>query len=83
MAEVVAFHGGPVAGSPPRDIIERLEGLLERARCGEISGFAYVTISPGGDRATGWDGIQGTRDALAAAIGILNHRYIAALYSGD
>lgn len=83
MAEVVAFHGGVVAGEPSPDIIQTLEMLLDRAKRGELSAIAYATVSPSGTKGTGWDGIQGTRDPLSSVIMMLQHRYAAALLMGD
>lgn len=40
MAEVVAFGGGCIPGEPSADLVEILEGLLERARSGHLTGLA-------------------------------------------
>lgn len=51
MAEVVAIRQGlavePPAGSVNPDVVKELQELLDRANCGEITGFAYVTLHPG------------------------------------
>jgi hypothetical protein len=72
---VRTLFGGAPAGQPDQAIIDRLEDLLARARRGEVSALAYATVSPGGHKATGWDGTQGTRDQLGTAIAILSHRW--------
>lgn len=55
---IVSLHGALSAhetgGTPHELTIERLEGLLERARKGEIQGIAYSLISHVGDTSTGW-----------------------------
>lgn len=76
MAEIRTLFGGAPAGEPDQDIIARLEDLLARAKRGEVSAVAYATLSPGGSKATGWDGTQGTRDQLGMAITILAHRFV-------
>lgn len=51
MAEVVAIREGlelePPAGTVNADIVKELQELLDKANCGEITGFAYVTLHPG------------------------------------
>ena len=44
MAEVVGFPGKKPA---PRNVIERLEGMLEEARTGEIRSIAYIVVKQG------------------------------------
>ena len=60
-------------------VIERLEGLLERARAGKIDGIAYVEVSRDGGFTTGWEGIHGTRGQLSLGISCLSLRYTQAV----
>ena len=43
---------------PNQDAIEYLEDLLERAKTGEIQGFAIAIAKSKGTTANGWSGIQ-------------------------
>lgn len=51
MADVVAIRRGlevePPQGTVNPDIVKALQELLDRANCGEITGFAYVSLHPG------------------------------------
>ncbi len=82
-AEIKSIHGGRAPAEPSAAIIETLEGLLERARSGNLIGLAYVTVSESGEQGTGWDGEAGSRHPLSSAILMLQHRYAAALLVGD
>lgn len=79
MAEIIAVHGGRAPGTPSKDIIASLESLLERAKAGELNGFAYAITSDSGSQATGWDGEAGSRHPLGTAIMMLNFRYAQGL----
>jgi hypothetical protein len=75
---VVSLHGNEVLGQkkPNRDLIEKLEWLLEAARSGEVQGMIGVYLFD--DGSTGWFRVgahtysqvgrleQVKRDALAA-----------------
>lgn len=78
MSKVVAIHGHTIKGAPNPDVIEELERLLEDARRGDLEAIAYCTVYPD-SKGTGWAGGSGTRDAVAAAIMMLQHRYAAAI----
>ncbi|MEJ8571230.1 hypothetical protein [Microbaculum marinum] len=82
MADISTIHGGTVPGEPDADVIEDLERLLAQARRGSLTGFAYAAIHLDGTKATGWSGVAGTRDPLAAGISILQARYTRALIEG-
>lgn len=79
MSKVVAFKDSIPPNDPNPDLVETLEGLLARAKSGDLRGFAYATFSVGGGTGTGWDGSDGARHPIAAAIMMLHHRYAAAL----
>ena len=68
---VHALHGGEVivAGEPSESAIEMAETLLEKARCGEVQGFAVAMLHP--DRCSSW--------TLAGRIG--GNSIIGACYS--
>ncbi len=83
MSSVVEFKPGCIPGKPDEEIIATIETLLERAKSGDLSSIAYATTSVDGKKGTGWTGIAGTRDPLAAAISMLNHRYAGALLGLD
>lgn len=76
MSEVIGFKGAVPQGQAVPEIVELLEGLLERARSGEIHALAYAAARGEGDGfSSGWEGNSGTRDALGAALSFLHHRY--------
>lgn len=54
------------------EVVERLEDLLERAKAGELVGFAYSTQLRGGAWSTGWTAEVGP--ALLGSIEYLGHR---------
>lgn len=84
MAEVVSFvdHSAAVVnGEPVKGLIERLEGLLDAARRGEVRAIAYVTMKSHGQFATGWtDG--GNLCALLGGVVRLQHG-MARAWDGD
>lgn len=53
-------------------IVEHLERLLEQAKSGEITGFAYAVVFETAAQATFWRGR--TWESVAAAVGTLHHR---------
>ena len=79
MSNVISLAPGNIPGEPASEIIATLEGLLERAKQGQLTGLAYATVSLDGSQGTGWDGVAGTRHPLGTAIMVLNHRYADAL----
>jgi len=51
VSEVVAIRSGvavaPPAGTVNEDVVREAQDLLDKAKAGEITGFAYVTLHPG------------------------------------
>ena len=83
-AEIKTIFGGRRPGEPSTQLIEELELLLAEARRGELIGIAYASARESGEpgnpiTGTGWVGEAGTRHALGSTIGMLQHRYTAAL----
>ena len=78
MANVVGIRPNVVTepDGPDAECVEFLESLLARARSGAIIGCAVVTVGPQGSIGTGWKGNVTCRD-MAAAVGLLHHRYYA------
>lgn len=79
VSNVVAFRDSIPPGEANPDLVSVLESLLSRAKTGDLRGMAYATSSVGNVTDTGWEGSDGARHPLAAAIMILHHRYAAAL----
>lgn len=79
MSNVVAFGKSVPPGEPHADLVQTLEELLEEAKSGELRGLAYCTVRVNSVVGTGWDGADGTRYPLGAALLILHNRYAAAL----
>jgi len=75
MSNVISLAPGNVPGEPDPDIIATLEGLLERAKSGEMTGIAYATVAIDGTQGTGWNGVAGTRHPLGTAVMMLSYRY--------
>lgn len=59
------------AGTPQPNVIERLEGLLELAKSGEIQAFAYAAVDRENASSNGWSGDHD----MMSAIAFLFHRY--------
>ena len=78
MSKVVSFQANIIPGNPNPDIVMEIERLLDEAKSGDLTGFAYCTIR-NDNKGTGWSGNAGTRDSLGAAIMMLHHRYAAGL----
>ncbi len=76
---VIPLRGERLPGEPYADLVVCLEGLLERARRGEIIAIGYATVSPDDVFGTGWDGAGGTRNGLGMAIAALGVRYPMAI----
>jgi hypothetical protein len=73
-----------MGGEPKIDIVTRLESLLDEARSGKISAFAYCTYGShkfGECVSTGWvDGAHGIH--LSDAIRVLDCRYLKFRHPG-
>lgn len=84
---LVPFPDGGRSGDrpPPEGIIRVLEDLIERARQGEFSGLAIVTITPEGHVGTGWAfGDAGwDRHRMYAGANLLERRIYEELYEAD
>ena len=80
MADVVRLWGGVSECSVVPEIVETIERLLDRAKSGELQAFAFATVDGGAALATGWDGNEGTRDAMGASVSLLQSRYFAEAY---
>lgn len=76
MSKVVSLFSGQDPTAPSQDIIGALAELLERAKAGEIAAIAWTRVDPGGEIATGWDGVVGTRNSLGFAIRLLDADFI-------
>lgn len=70
------------SSAPNENIIETLEHLLAAAKDGTIRAFAYGVVKRD-TIATGWDGGDGSRLQLTAALSLLSHRYNTAMLSED
>lgn len=68
---------------PVLHVIEYLERLLIRAKAGEIRAVGVAVVTEGKGLATGWEGASGTRDSLGLCVGMLQHRYMAAIVNRD
>jgi hypothetical protein len=60
---------------PVESVIAELEGLLERARAGEVRAIAYTIVDGGGYTSCSWD--TGTADAAVLIGGIARLQYSA------
>ena len=78
MSKVIAFAENIIPGQANPDIIADIERLLSHAKSGNLTAIAYCTVYRD-TKGTGWAGNMGTRDALAATIAMLQHRYSAGL----
>lgn len=77
---VATVNGKLSADFDNQDVIDDLKELLRRAEAGEIIGFAYASATQDGGIATGWAGVHGSRWPIAAAVGVLQTRYMRALH---
>jgi hypothetical protein len=79
MAEVVKLRSELHAekDEPDADLIGLLEEFLEKAQAGHIIGLGFAAVAPDGTIFTSWKGHSPRRD-VAAAIGLLQHRFNAA-----
>ena len=86
MTNVVSLKGATPLGEPVPNVVEILEELLEKARSGNLTAIAYVSVTTGNIVGHGWeksetdpDGVaDGTSHALGNGILHLMHRYAAA-----
>ena len=76
MGNVARFKDATLPDEPVAAIIETLEDLLEDARGGGLRAFAFATVRSN-SKGTGWDGAEGTSDAVGSAVAMLFHRYTA------
>jgi hypothetical protein len=74
--------GRLLPGEANQDLIEALEGLVERAKKGEITGLAWAGVTGNDHLINGWEGPGGTVFTIGASIMALNSRY-AAFMMGD
>jgi hypothetical protein len=82
-SRVVALRGALLPGVPVPEVVASLEGLLDRARRGEVRALAYAVANIDGTVGTGWekpedrpDGpARGECHALGAGILTLASRY--------
>ena len=82
MSQIIAFKGGSIPGVADPDIVAELERLLEEAKSGDLQAIAYCTVRDD-EKGTGWVGMAGTRDSIAASIAILQFRYCAQMLEGE
>lgn len=71
------------APEPDPQLIADMSDLLDRAKKGELTSFAYAATTREGAISTGWNGGGHDRIALCAAVSMLSHRYHAACLSED
>jgi len=82
MTNVVKFGKTVLPGEANEELIATIETLLSDAKDGSLRGLAYATVRENNVIGSGWDGSDGTRYPLAAAISILSSRYATALQDG-
>lgn len=82
MAEILKFSDAILPNEANPGLVETLEILLGQAKSGELRAMAYATVRTNNVRGTGWDGSDGTRDALSGAIMMLHSRYASDLLKG-
>jgi hypothetical protein len=72
MSAVLSFADGQII-EPKEEVIDMIEGLLARAKEGQVVALAYACVRPDGTAGTGYnEGLQGMQ--LIAATAILAHR---------
>jgi len=81
MSNIHKLTDTPLPGEVNDDLVEALEGLIKRAKQGEIQAIAWAgwTNAESDTLFTGWDGAGGTSFHLGAAVGALNTRYMLGL----
>lgn len=75
--------GHQLPGEVNDDLIEALEGLLDRARRGEITCLAWSGHSANDISFNGWEGSGGTSFHLMAGIALLHARFAARMLEDD
>jgi hypothetical protein len=78
-AKVLKFSETVLPGEANPTLVATLEELLSEAKNGTLRALGYCTVRENLVLGTGWDGSDGTRYPLAAAVGMLNSRYFEAL----
>ena len=78
MSDVIPIRKGvtpqPAAGEVNPEVVKELEELLDKARAGDITGLAYVSLHAG-DFSTAASAGRLTRGVIGA-LAILQHRLI-------
>jgi hypothetical protein len=74
-AEVVKLTERLLPGEVSEDIVAAIEGLLARAKSGEISAFAWAGYATNDATFNGWESEGGTMFQLGASIMVLQSRY--------
>jgi hypothetical protein len=82
MTNIVKFGKTVLPGEANEELVATIEQLLSDAKSGSLRALAYVTVRENNVIGSGWDGSDGTRYPLAAAISILSVRYAMALQDG-
>lgn len=66
----------PVGAQPQVDLIATLEGLLARARTGDLQAIAFAAVDSEAAIASGWAGASSSSSIhVAAAVFWLSHRF--------
>lgn len=78
---IKAIRGGFVPGRADPDMIRRLEGLLEDARAGRLSGFIYAGTNGDLSIQYGWSGVSSF--SLLGAANAVTHKMQALLMEGE
>ncbi len=73
-AEVHRLTDLAPAQEPDKEIIERIEELLESAKRGEVIGFGYLIVRPNHHIGTGWKGGSSTMHEMLAGATALQAR---------
>jgi hypothetical protein len=76
VTNVVELKPGCIPDAPFEDLVEELRKLLADAESGDLRGIVYAAVRSDGIKRTGWAAAAGTRDALATALMVLQHRYV-------
>ena len=80
---VVPFGNSILPGEPNLELVETLQFLLDDAKSGRLRAIAYAVVREGNHLATGWDGSDGTRNALGMTIMLLQHRYAGGVMGAE
>jgi len=83
MTNLVCLPKKPAEKAAVPEVVETLEGLLQRAKDGDITAFAYALCEPNGDTSSGWNGAEHTRDVLSVSVMCLQHRFTHSLLYGE